>query len=65
MPSPTCLVLKLGLMPYEEAWKLQNALAARIAAGEHPPALLLLEHPHTYTFGRRGQAKNLIWDEAN
>jgi lipoyl(octanoyl) transferase len=50
-------------MPYEDAWKLQNALAARIAAGDHPPVLLLLEHPHTYTFGRRGQAKNLIWDE--
>ena len=29
-----------------------------------PPALLLLEHPHVYTFGRRGDAKNLLWDEA-
>jgi len=64
MSPPTCLVLHLGLMPYEEAWKLQEALAAQIAAGKHPPALLLLEHPHTYTFGRRGQAGNLLWDEA-
>jgi lipoyl(octanoyl) transferase len=64
MPCPTCMVLMLGLMPFEEAWKLQDALAARIATGEHPPALLLLEHPHCYTFGRRGQVKNLIWDEA-
>ena len=63
MPQPTCLVLRLGTIPYEEAWKLQDGLATQIAAGEHPPTLLLLEHPHTYTFGRRGQAKNLIWDE--
>lgn len=63
MPQPLCLVLRLGTIPYEEAWKLQDRLATQIAAGEHPPALLLLEHPHTYTFGRRGQAKNLIWDE--
>jgi lipoate-protein ligase B len=24
----------------------------------------LLQHPHTYTFGSRGQAENLLWDEA-
>jgi lipoate-protein ligase B len=23
-----------------------------------------LEHPHTFTFGRRGDAANLLWDEA-
>jgi lipoate-protein ligase B len=42
---------------------LQNSLAAEIATGARPPSLLLLEHSHTYTFGRRGQAKNLLWDE--
>ena len=63
MPQPTCLVLRLGTIPYEEAWKLQDRLATQIAAREHPPALLLLEHPHTFTFGRRGQAKNLVWNE--
>ncbi len=26
--------------------------------------MLLLEHPHTYTFGRRGHIENLLWDEA-
>jgi len=26
--------------------------------------LLLLEHPHVYTFGRGGQAANLLWDES-
>ena len=47
-----------------QAWELQNKLAEEIASGERPPTLLLLEHPHTYTFGRRGQAENLLWDEA-
>lgn len=53
----------LGLTPYQEAWALQNRLADRIAEGEHPETLLLLEHPHTYTLGRRGQADNLLWSE--
>lgn len=52
------------MVPYEEAWRLQEGLAAQIAAGDRPPALLLLQHPHTYTFGRRGKLENLVWDEA-
>ena len=59
-----CHVSWLGLVPYEDAWHLQNHLAGEIAEGKRPPILLLLEHPHTYTFGRRGQAGNLLWDEA-
>jgi lipoate-protein ligase B len=56
------LVEDLGLIEYEKAWKLQDEYAAEIAAGTRPPTLLLLEHPHVYTFGRRGQAENLLWD---
>lgn len=59
-----CHLYSLGITPYAEAWVLQNRLAAQIAAGERPPTLLLLEHPHTYTFGRRGNRANLLWDEA-
>lgn len=58
------IIQNLGLVPYEQAWRLQETLAAQVAAGEQPPTLLVLEHPHTYTFGRRGQADNLLWDEA-
>jgi lipoate-protein ligase B len=57
-------IIDLGLMEYESAWKLQDQLADEIARGERNPALLLVEHPHTYTFGRRGQAQNLLWDES-
>jgi len=59
-----CHVRCLGLLPYQQAWDLQAELAGKIAAGENPPTLLLLEHPHTYTFGRRGQAASLLWSEA-
>ncbi len=57
-------VYRLGVVEYQAAWKLQERLAAAIAADRHPPALLLLEHPHTYTFGRQGHEENLIWDAA-
>jgi len=59
-----CAVHQLGIIDYEEAWQLQDRLAGEIAAGLRPPTLLLLEHPHTYTFGRRGHIENLLWDEA-
>ena len=64
MHRSTCVVHRLGLVDYAEAWALQDRLAGEIAAGTRPPTLLLLEHPHTFTFGRRGQLENLLWDEA-
>lgn len=59
-----CYIYQLGLVPYEQAWDLQNRLAAEIASGAQPATLLLLEHPHTYTFGRSGHSENLLWDES-
>ena len=59
-----CHVFMLGLVDYEAAWQMQAAYAGEIARAERPPTLLLLEHPHTYTFGRRGHLENLLWDEA-
>ena len=55
---------QLGLVSYEEAWELQNRLAVEIASGTRAATLLLLEHPHTYTFGRSGNIENMLWDEA-
>jgi lipoate-protein ligase B len=57
-------VLDLSLIEYEAAWKLQHRYAAEIAEGKRPPTLLLMEHPHVYTFGRRGKQENLLWGEA-
>lgn len=57
-------VLDLGLIEYETAWKLQEQYAVEIAEGKRPPTLLLLEHPHVYTFGRRGKQENLLLGES-
>ena len=59
-----CEVLDLGLMEYEQAWNLQDEYAREIAEGKRSPTLLLLEHPHVYTFGRRGKQENLLWSES-
>jgi lipoate-protein ligase B len=58
-----CVVHPLGLVPYEQAWQLQDRLAREIAAGSRPATLLLLEHPHTFTFGRSGKVEHLLWDQ--
>lgn len=62
--KPICRTHWLGRVDYQDAWDLQNRLAQEIAGGERPATLLLLEHPHTFTFGRRGQSENLLWDES-
>jgi len=59
-----CEVHDLGLIEYGRAWKLQDQYASEISEGKRPPTLLLLEHPHVYTFGRRGKQENLLWDES-
>lgn len=61
--NQVCQFTYLGLVPYLEAWDLQGQLAGKIADGERLPTLLLMQHPHTYTFGRSGRIENLLWDE--
>lgn len=58
-----CQVRCLGVVPYQQAWDLQTQLASQVASREIPATLLLLEHPHTYTFGRSGHANNLLWND--
>ena len=53
-------VIDLGVIPYAECWDLQNTIAAEVAAGTRPETLLLLEHPHTYTCGRRGGRDHIL-----
>jgi lipoyl(octanoyl) transferase len=57
--SEEILVVRCGTVPYAEAWQLQLRLEARRQAGQIPDVLLLLEHPPTYTRGRRSQPQEL------
>ncbi|HEV2014569.1 MAG TPA: lipoyl(octanoyl) transferase LipB [Candidatus Dormibacteraeota bacterium] len=56
-------VRRLGRIPYEEAWALQNRLAEARRAGLKPDTLILLEHPHTYTIGRSGTREHVYLTE--
>jgi lipoyl(octanoyl) transferase len=53
------LVLRPGLVPYDEARELQRRLEGRRRREEVPDVLLLLEHPPVYTRGRRSRPEEL------
>jgi lipoate-protein ligase B len=53
-------IIDLGLVDYEKAWDLQHQLWSRRVNDELPDMLLLLEHPHVITLGRRGNRSHLI-----
>ena len=55
-----CLLVSLGRVDYLAAWDLQKELVGRRAQGEVPDVLLLLEHPHVYTIGRRGSRSDVL-----
>lgn len=55
-----CALVDLGTVPYREAWDLQRRLVAARQADAIPDVLLLLEHPHTYTIGRRGDEHEVL-----
>ena len=52
-----------GQVPYLEAVEIQSRLRERRQAGEIPDSLLLLEHPPTYTKGRRSEKADLPMGE--
>ena len=54
------LASSLGTAGYQAALELQRSLHARVREGELPGVLLLLEHPHVYTLGRRGRPADIL-----
>lgn len=60
--SSTLKVYTLDLISYQAGRDLQENLAKAVSECQEDAVLLLLEHPHTYTFGRRGESQNLLWD---
>ena len=56
----TLLVKRLGLIEYGAALALQRETERAVQTGEEPDTLLLLEHPHTLTIGRRGESSGIL-----
>lgn len=52
-----------GRMEYLEALAFQHQTVARVASGEAPETLILLEHPPTYTLGLCGDLRHLLVSE--
>jgi len=53
-------VVVAGTVGYGPALQWQNELYRRRVAGEAEDVMLLLEHPHVYTLGRRFSAEHLL-----
>jgi len=53
-------IIDLGLIDYQKALDLQHHLWSRRVEGEVPDLLLILEHPHVITLGRRGERSSLL-----
>lgn len=51
----------LGTVDYPSARRLQESLAVERAEGRIADILLLLEHPHSITLGRRANENNLLF----
>ena len=56
----TLLVKQLGRLEYGAALDVQKENELAVKAGTQSDTLLLLEHPHTLTVGRRGDAAGIL-----
>jgi len=59
----TLRVERLGRVEYGAALDLQKRTERAVLTKEQPDTLLLLEHPHTLTLGRRATANGIIASE--
>ncbi len=53
-------VRRLGRVGYAEALEMQRVLEAEVIAERNNDFLLLLEHPHTFTIGRRAKENGVL-----
>jgi len=53
-------IIDLGLLDYQKALDLQHQFWSKRVEEELPDVLLILEHPHVITLGRRGNRSHLI-----
>ena len=55
-----CVCIFAGRVEFRRAWDLQRTLHRWVADGLLPNHLILLEHPHVYTLGRRGSDADIL-----
>ena len=60
MKQRQLLVKRLGRVEYGAALQLQKETERAVQSGVQPDTLLLLEHPHVVTIGRRGNPAGLL-----
>ena len=53
-------VSSLGRVAYSDALEVQKRLESEVIGTRGPDYLLLLEHPHTFTLGRRSQHEGVL-----
>ena len=63
MNSRVLKVERLGRVEYGAALEIQKRTERAVLSGEQPDTLLLLEHPHTLTLGRRATDGGIIAPE--
>ena len=56
------LVQRLGLIDYASGLAIQKETEQAVKLRTQPDTLLLLEHPHTLTIGRRGDSSAVLLD---
>ncbi|PWT82219.1 MAG: lipoyl(octanoyl) transferase [Acidobacteria bacterium] len=57
------VVKRLGRVRYGDALALQKETERAVQTDQQPDTLLLLEHPHTLTVGRRGDMSSVLLPE--
>jgi lipoyl(octanoyl) transferase len=57
------LVERLGRIEYGAALEIQQQISTAVKEGKRQDTLLLLEHPHTLTVGRRGDSGGILMPE--
>jgi len=60
MPKRTLRVERPGRVDYASALELQKQTERAVLTGTQPDTLLLLEHPHSFTLGRRSVAGGIL-----
>ena len=60
MRQRTLKVEQLGRVEYDAALEIQKRAEREVLTGDQPDTLLLLEHPHTLTLGRRSAQNGII-----